>query len=90
MIMIYLCVFLRLNFDYRDFLTDRYTNEPIVIPLSEPDYIYSGSRVTRPNTHYIRYHDDQALLGHGSIRRNYGELRRTYSLGELGHHSNRP
>lgn len=68
-------------------------NEPIIIPLSEPDYLYSGSRLTQPTTHYIRYHDDQALLRRsGSDRREYGELRRYHSYGDVRDHrySRRP
>ena len=57
--------------------------EPIVIPLSEPEYLYSGSKMTRPTTHYIRYNDDQALLRTSFDRRPYGELRRTYSFGDV-------
>lgn len=63
-----------------DYRRNRYTDEPIVIPLSEPEYLYAGSRMTRPTTHYVRYNDDQALL---RSRHQYGELRRTHSFGDI-------
>lgn len=69
--------FYRGEFRYND------REEPIVIPLSEPEYLYSGSKMTRPTTHYIRYNDDQALLRSSFDRRPYGELRRTYSFGDV-------
>lgn len=69
-----------------DFRYNDRHNEPIVIPLSEPDYLYSsGPRMTRPTTHYIRYTDDQALLR----PRHSGELRRVHSYGDL-RRSHRP
>lgn len=76
---------------YRESRWDsNYRNDPIVVSMAEPEYVSSGVARREPETIYLKYVDDQALLArtNRARRSDYGDyygggLRRSRSFQDL-------